>query len=254
MLTDHAVYPAYANTSGRTSTSAALSPGEKTLVAIAMGQSLAANFGVSLYTPTNAAKVQNLHIPNNTLYRLVDPVLGASGTAGSWLGRLGDKLINAGTYQRVIFIPVAVGGSSIWDWSPSGNFNQRLIAAVLRAKAFGWLETNPDVDFVVLAQLGEADGVAGTSTATFVQRALATQGTLTGRGFNVPWLFAKSTMVANVADADIRSAIDMLVDHGSNRFMGPDIDSLTGAGNRQDGTHLTDAGNDSAATLWKAAI
>lgn len=255
VLTDYNIYPTYSTTAGRTSTSAALTPGERTLVAIVAGQSLSANFGVSLYTPTNSTKVQNLNIPNNTLYRCVDPVLGATGVDGSYIGRLGDKLIDGGHFARVIFIPIGIGATSILAHTPAGNYNHRIIAAALRAKAFGWLDPNPDVEAMVLWHQGEGDNVDGTSTAVYMSRFLEMQGTLTGRGINLPWVLAKSTMVANVVDTDIQAAIDGLINNGANRFAGPNIDSLTGATNRQaEGTHLKDVGNDSAATLWVSPI
>ena len=255
ILTDYNPYPTYSTTAGRTSTSAALTPGERTLVAIVGGQSLSANFGQSLYTPANAAKVQNLNIPDNTVYRCVDPVLGATGVDGSYIGRLGDKLIDGGAFDRVIFIPIGIGATSIIQHTPRGNYNHRIIAAALRAKAFGWLDPNANVEAAVLWHQGEGDNVDCTSTATYVARFLEVQGTLTGRGIDIPWLIAKSTMVANEVDADIQAAQDALVNHGANRYAGANIDSLTGSTNRQaEGTHLKDAGNDAAAALWKTAI
>lgn len=255
VLTDYNNYPTYSTTAGRTSTSAALTPGEITLIAIVDGQSLAGNFGVTPYTPTNSTKVQNLHIPNNTLYHCADPVLGATGVDGSYIGRLGDKLIDGGHFDRVIFIPIAVGATSIIEHTPRGNCNHRLIAAALRAKAFGWLDPNPDVAAMVLWHQGEGDNVDGTTQAVYQSRALEVQGTLTSRGIDIPWLFAKSTMVENVVDADIQAAQDALVDHSANRYAGPNIDSLTGSTNRQaEGTHLKDVGNDAAAALWVTAI
>ncbi len=256
VLTDYNAYPTYSTTAGRTTTSAALTPGERTLIVIGpVGQSLAGNFGVTPYTPTNSTKVQNLHIPNNTLYRCVDPVLGATGTDGSYIGRLGDKLIDDEHFARVVFIPIAIGATSIIAHTPAGNYNHRIIAAALRAKAFGWLDPNADVEVIVMWHQGEGDNIDGTSTALYQSRFLEVQGTLIGRGIDVPWLIAKSTMVANVVDTDIQAAQDALVNSGANRYAGPNVDSLTGSTNRQaEGTHLKDAGNDNIASLWVSSI
>ena len=255
VLTDYKVHVGYTTTTGRTAESAAIGSGEKTLVAIVAGQSLAGNHGVSLYNPTNAALVQNLNIPNNTLYRLVDPVLGASGTDGSFIGRLGDKLIDGLSYERVIFIPIAIGATSVQEWKPSGFYNHRLIAAALRAKALGWLDANADITPCVLWQQGEANGTDGTTQAQYEAWFVELQTTLLGRGIDIPWLLAKSTMVTNTVSSTIRAAIDALVSPAANRYAGPDVDSLTGGTNRQaEGTHLSDTGNDACAALWKTAI
>lgn len=250
-LYDYKVHVGYSNTAGRTVVSPTLTPGEKTLIVFGIGQSLIGNYGVSLYTPTNATKVQNLHINNGTLYRLVDPMLSAAGVDGSYLGRLGDKLINAGMYARVIFIPIAIGGLSVWEWGPQSLYNHRLIAAALRAKALGWLEPNPDVTVVAMWHQGEQDGLLGTTQAQYQAWFIAVQDTLRARGIDIPWLIAKSTTVTNVSNAVIRAACDALVDNDENRFAGPDVDTLTGPTKRQaEGTHLSDLGNDECATLW----
>ena len=57
------------------------------------------------------------------------------------------------------------------------------------------------------------------------------------------------------ARATIRAAQAACVNNGALRYAGPDLDTLTGGTNLQaDGTHFTDTGNTSAATLWKTAL
>ena len=80
----------YKTTTGRI---AAATPSAMGLgVFVVPGQSLAGNHGVTAYTPANAANCLNLNIDDGVIYRLQDPMLGATGTAGSYVSRLADKL------------------------------------------------------------------------------------------------------------------------------------------------------------------
>lgn len=226
--------------------------GERTSIFIVAGQSNGANTGDTIYSPVNAGKVDNLNVQNGGLYAAIDPLLGCtnavSGLAfGNLFTRLADKLIAAGTYDRVILAPVALGGASIGDWS--NNVYDRINVAYRRAAALGYPTT------AVLWQQGEADGPIGTTQSEYVERFHLLRSKMDAGLAGVPWILAKSTYIAGVAYPAIRSAIDELV-NGSTLFAGPDTDTLTGtAVNRQaDGTHFKAAGADAAADLWIASI
>jgi hypothetical protein len=79
-----------------------------------------------------------------------NPVLGVDGTEGTLLCRLGDKLIDAGKYDRVILIAAGVGGTSIVSWAVGGSVNHRIGVAINRAKSLGftithvmWMQARP---------------------------------------------------------------------------------------------------------------
>ena len=125
---------------GKTVSKAGLNAGETTGVFVVAGQSNAANCGTTNYTPSNASKVDNLSIYDGGTYAGADPLLGCQnipGVAGTGnlFTRMADKLITAGKYQRVILIPVAVGGSSVADWN--AYLSERLIVSGRRAAAIG---------------------------------------------------------------------------------------------------------------------
>lgn len=244
--------PGLSDTTGKTSASSALTPGEKTAIAIVAGQSLSANQGASLYTPTNAAKCQQLNIYDGALYRAVDPVLGAGGATGTWMTRWCDLTINAGTFQRVILVPIAISGTSSLEWRTS--YLQRMYVAVLRLRALGYLATNSDLRRFVMVGQGEQDSIDGTTSAQYQANWIAVQSAAEGLGWDGNWFFARETMSSNTVYATIQGAQDALPD-GLKRKVGANTDSLTGGTNRQgDGTHLTDTGNQNNAALWQAII
>lgn len=248
----------YANTSGRTSATAAITGGEKTLLIFAAGQSRITNaLTATPYTPTNAAKVQQINVYEaSAVYRLIDPVLGASGSMGSYLGKLGDALINGGVCARVIFVPIGIGNTSTAQWV-TGDLRMRALVAGRRARALGYAVPNADLFPCIIWENGQTDVQQGVTSQQYQDNIRTIQGFFAEVGFPVPFFIAQSTMGgpgANLTDPTIRAAQAACVDNTALRYAGPDLDSLTGPTNLTDGAHFTDAGNTAAAALWKTAI
>lgn len=222
--------------------------GERTYVFVVAGQSLASNQvrgSGNLYTPSSS-KVHNLLFSNGGVYRAADPMLGADSAMGSWMGRLGDILISENLADRVIFVPVSVSNSIVEKWA-SGSLKYHVNVAMRRCASLGW-----DVS-AVLWQLGETDGIIGTSQLSYSSDLSSLIQRTQDDGFAAPWLLAKSTTVSGVPSAAIRSAIDGLID-GTRIFDGPDIDTIPVSKRHSDGTHLVASGAAAAAALWKSAI
>ncbi len=241
----------YANTTGRTTESAALVGGEATGIFIILGQSLTANNGASNYTPTNAEKSQEISIFDGLCYRLKDPALGASGGTGGYISRLADALITAGLFQRVIMIPCGVGGSSVLRWTPAGDLNHKLRVAYLRARSLGYTVSG------VLWGQGEADVQAGTSKATYKARFDEMADSIRALGCTAPWFVAQETYLSGVTNSTIRDAQSELVGtrtlpsgNSITVYAGPDLDTLGGANRQGDDIHLSDTGNANAAAAW----
>jgi hypothetical protein len=249
-LTEYYSTPGYQDTTGRTTESAALVGGQTTAIIPILGQSLVANNGASNYNP-GAALVQQINPYDGIVYRAQDPVLGASGTTGGMVSRIADDLVTAGIFQRVIVIPVAVGGTSVGQWGISGVLNHRLRVAIRRAREQGYTIT-----FFIWEQ-GQGD--LGTTKAAWTASFYTLIDTAIGMGVTAPWFVAKDTFSSGSVDSTIQEAQTDLwgtTYNGVNIHAGADIDSLTGA-NRQSGgsdAHLTDTGNAAASILWRDAI
>src|SRR5271170_3060469 len=83
----------------------------KTAIVVVGGQSNAANYGNTRYTAREA--VDNFDPSTGKCFGAADPLLGADGAGGNFATRLGDILIQAGRYDRVILVPIAVQGASL---------------------------------------------------------------------------------------------------------------------------------------------
>lgn len=224
--------------------------GEKTLVAVMAGQSNIANYGVTPYTPTHISKIDNISFLDGGCYQGKDPALGATGHDGSWLFRFADKLISEGTFDRVMLIPVAVGGSTIEEWAPNGVLQNHLRVACRRAAAHGLLVN------AILWQQGESSHHLTSSQYQLNFAAMRAQ--VLADGFDPNWFVGKSTwMPAGVgASSAIRDACGALVD-GVKVFAGADTDDLSSSTYRQFGgssPHFTDTASDIVADRWVDAI
>jgi hypothetical protein len=240
----------YTNTTGRTRFDPRLASGERTAVFIVAGQSNGSNYvsGTgNLYTPASA-KVQNLLFSNGGIYDARDPMLGNDNTGGSWLGRLGDKLITDGIYDRVIFIPVAVGGSSVVSWlPPTGKDSEYLYVAFRRAASVGLSVT------AVLWQQGEADNANGMGSSAYADNLNAVIAGVRSEGWSAPWLLAKSTWYLGGPSVAIRAGVDAVVNN-LDILPGPDTDTLNNTYRAIDQTHFLASGAVVASQLWAAAI
>jgi hypothetical protein len=245
----------YNTTAGRT-TATAPAAGASTGVFIVVGQSQAGNHGVSNYGPTNAANCLQINIHDGIVYRLTDPALGATGSAGSYIGRLCDKLIAAGKYTNVVMIPAAIGGTKIKQWTPAGDpalygagwWAHRLVAALKRAHQQGYAPQG------IIWEQGTQDAAAGTSQAAWQADFQILVSMMSSAGFTGKWLVPQSTLVSGVgSNATIRAA-QAAVANGSTIIAGPDLDTLTGGNLQADGVHRTDTGNDNAATALSSSI
>ncbi len=242
----------FADTTGRTGASSAITGGEKTAVIIIPGQSNVANSRPSDYTVTQA-KSHALNIYDGAVYVAKDPQLGADSTDGSFAGILADKLIVAGTFTRVILVPIAMDGSQVQDWTPRGPYFQRLRVAYLRCRANGWVG-NADVHMLVLLGIGETDNVLNTTQANWQAYFQEMKAGLDGYGFTGKYWVNKQSMSSNAVDATIQAAQAAVVDN-VRVFACADVDSLTGGTNREaDGTHLSDTGMTNMAELCKVAL
>lgn len=245
----------YVNLDGRTQVDPRLVPGQSTAVFLTAGQSNGQNCVCSgpgtgvFYTPTNSL-VQNLNIYNGGLYTAKDPLLGHDNSlgGGTWQCKLGDLLINAGKYQRVIFVPISIGGTVVSQWAAGGALNARLAAAVRRIEAIGLPLT------ALLWCQGETDAVNGTGQSAYAASLSSVISTVTGL-ISTKILVALETWDAGALPAGstaVRAAQAQVVDNITT-FQGPDGDTLDNT-NRFDTTHWNATGRDNFATGWKTAI
>lgn len=223
-------------------TSAAKKP-PRVMVALVMGQSNAGNFGQS----RKLAGPNALTLFNGKLRRAADPIPGADGTGGSVWTRLGDKIIAAGLYDKVIFIPVAVGGTEIAQWTPDMPLFKRVIAAIDGANNARLVITH------VFWHQGESDAYLKTSWADYQLRFRNIVKGLREAGVAAPVFISSASVCPPYPSNDvIRGAQQNLVNHDAGIWAGPDTDVLVDT--FRFGCHFSTSGLDMTATLWLDAI
>jgi hypothetical protein len=241
--------PGFQNIAGYTPVSGTITG--STFVLVAIGQSIGTNRAPTPYTPVNAL-VQNLNPYDGLIYTAKDPLLGPNNTGGNYNTRLADKLITDGKFPRVIIVPVPIGGTSVLDWTPAGVMNQRLRAACLWIRSYGWIG-NANVKFGVIYDQGQADVTLGTGSALWQSRYAQVKASFVALGCYFDWFVPIDTMITNVTDPTIQAAQAAVV--GGRTFAAWNTDSLTGGTNRQaDGIHLSDVGSASNAALAATII
>ena len=231
-------------TQAQTPQPSSVSKSPRVMVALVFGQSNAGNWGES--RKTAGPLVQSFF--RGHWSRAKDPLPGANGNGGSVWTRLGDKLITAKLYDRVVFVPAAISSSHISEWAPGGLLHPDLLRNVREAQQAGLVFTH------LLWHQGESDVALGTGADDYKKRFVAMISAIRGLGVNAPVFVAVATRCGQYPpNAEIRAAQIGVVNSSFGIFAGPDTDQLD-VGYRRDGCHFNDRGLDAHANLWLKII
>lgn len=220
----------------------------RTAVIVVLGQSNAANHGSGRYVARQ--NVDNFNIYNSKCYRAADPLLGASGDGGNFATRLGDKLIEAGLFDRVILAPIAMGGTMVEQWADEGMFNRRIPVVIRRLHDAGLT-----IDFILWHQGEGNPGMGDMEGRQYRKNLWEVISTFRRYGVEAPFFVALATLCGGPhANAEnIRAGQKSAVDARVGIFLGPDTDTI-GVEHRWDGCHFNEIGLDMAASLWLEVI
>jgi len=211
---------------------------KKVLYALVFGQSNSGNYGDGKYTCQEP--VYNWH--DGKLYKAADPLLGTDGGGGSVWSRLGDKLIEQGLYDAVVFVPIGVGATAISEWSPGGKHHPALLKAI---------RDNPKINCIMWHQ-GESDTLAGTSEEEYYDKLQQLIQSIRNEGNNSPFYVSVATFHTGKTSIPIQNAQREIVDPSKNILQGPNTDNLIGDKYRriEDYVHFTSEGLNNFANLW----
>lgn len=215
-------------------------PAKRIMVAVAFGQSNAANLGE---TPRKAGPgVFNYY--QGHLYQAQDPLQGADGQSGSVWTRLGDKLIASKRYDAVAFASLAVGTTEIARWQPGGDLLPGVVKTVHGLKAQGLTVTH------LLWHQGEADARLHTSKEAYKASFSQIVASLRQQGITAPiYVCVSSRCQKQKPHSQVRQAQQEVVNVVQGIYAGPDTDAL-GYAYRYDGCHFSDEGLEKVADLW----
>jgi Carbohydrate esterase, sialic acid-specific acetylesterase len=235
--------------------------GIRNLVLRIFGQSNAQNYGPTCFTIVNGAKLDMLNIYDGGIYAAADPLLGTPtpvGKCGDVATKLGDSLITANLFDRVLIVPGAIGATFASDWD-TGVTSRIIPTSTNRLKAKGWtVQTN--VTDVILWMQGEQECANGVGAGAYTTSMNSVISKSTAAGFSGTWFIASETWTAGTSCANIETAQAGLVNH-PGVWAGPNVDARVGtactgavACRQADNTHLSDQGQVDTAADWKAAL
>lgn len=227
------------------------------------GQSNAAQYYNSIYTPTHASSQYEFLAVDGTLRSFVEQIFGTAGAplVGSLWGKLGDDLIDNGLCTTVVWVPIAIGGTDISQWTSTGIYGQNLVTAFKRLTALG---ITPNA---FLWMQGEADNLLGTTQAQYFARGsdminmIRNIGGFSGKIYVATETYLKVGGVASTS-VPVQLAQAQLVSSLTNVKAGPSFDDLgdtyrfdiagTGLG---DFTHFNGGlGRNTVSSRWITAI
>jgi hypothetical protein len=248
------IYPRIANKDarGKTKRSPLIVAGENTGVFITAGQSLADNAVDSNTVVSNPTKVDEINLWDGGCYAASDPLVGCAGNLGNMFTQVADKLVTFGIFQRVILLPISMGGTSITNWIPGGDQHEKLFRIVRRMIAAG---IPLSALSAILWQQGETDAANGMSQATYQSNFALMLAPFRALYGNKPWFLAKSTWQNGTQNTAIRAAVDAIVAGGPAIYAGANCDAFNAVpADRYDGTHPSAQGAGSMSSAWVTAL
>jgi len=239
----------------------------KTAVLLTFGQSNGGNHGGSRFI--GRPGVANFDFRTGKCYHAEDPLIGATGLAGSPWTRLGDKLVGRGINDAVLIVPISIGGTYINQWAPGGQFHGRLLGTLDKLQETGIKPT------AFLWHHGEADSRLSYKPGEYSTAFLGIVKAIRDHGLEADIYAAQATVCeqyndyieeddfrnvdidrqVRVAEAQeaFRREVRALPALGSGIRLGPDTDAINPAGRRDD-CHFADSGQDAHAEAWFMAL
>jgi len=242
---DYAPHSDYIYMINRKRASCAKILGPRTMVALVFGQSNSANSGATKYTPKRDVFVYY----EGKCYQGMDPLPGPNGNGGTVWSRLGDKLIDAGLYDKVLFVAVGVGGTNIARWKPDGDLYPRI------TDALSYLEKDGIKITHMLWHQGESDNGMHTTKDNYKSMFTSMLEGIRSHVVDAPIYVAVATRCGSLPEGyEIQQAQRELVNPALGIFPGAYSDELLSIDDRHDACHFSDSGLDKHANLWLQAI
>jgi Carbohydrate esterase, sialic acid-specific acetylesterase len=216
----------------------------RTAVFLIIGQSNAANSGGQRF-PVKSGRVAAYF--DGTCSVAASPLLGSSGVAGEPWSAVGDNLVTGGSFDDVVIIPAAVGGSRLSEWIGEGELRSMLKKTVEDAQKHYRITH-------VLWHQGEGDFSLRTSEDAYVSGFNSLAGDLRAWGVIAPIHVSVASHCGDgeswSPDNPVTRAQRRLASSGEGFKAGVDSDSLLDVLDRFDGCHMAGSGLTKVIDAW----
>lgn len=220
----------------------------RNLILFTTGDSNMAGVAPSGTVLVNSTVIDNFNIYDGVIYKAADPLLGCNFSGlgiGGISGKVADKIISGGRFDRVIIVPIAIGGTTTNIWAAGGVLYTKLSTAVDKLARMG-ITPSTNVTFTLINQIGANEpGQTPTAYASNVRSMVIKAQSL---GFSGKVFIPIYSMLLGVTDAGVQAGEALLVDN-ITYFTAGNIDSLSNIYRQADVTHFTDAGQVQVASI-----
>jgi hypothetical protein len=221
----------------------------RTLVLFLSGQSQAANQGGQRFASEYGDRVINYFA--GKCFEAESPLQGSTGELGESWTLLANKLIASGLADKVILVPVAVGGSSIGRWVEERDLKPVLLDAVKQVQKTYRITT-------MLWSQGEADYLYKTPPAIYAASFHSMVKSLRDAGMAAPIFITIETRCPApgqwTAKNEISDAQRSFIDPANGIFMGVNTDAMMGPLDRYDECHFDGTGQEKFAQGWAETL
>jgi hypothetical protein len=222
----------------------------RTGVFMVTGQSNAGNLGGQRFRSQHGNDVINFF--GGRCYISESPLLGATGTYGEYWTPLADTLLSASVFDRIVVVPVSVGGSEIARWAQGGDLNHLLVDAVEDMQKKQYIPTH------IFWHQGESDVTLRTSQRDYSLLFRSVVSTLRSKEIHAPIFISVSTKCSILGRFHKGNAVALsqsdLAKSGFGIFPGVDSDNLLTELDRYDGCHLSATGQRKISDAWVQII
>jgi Carbohydrate esterase, sialic acid-specific acetylesterase len=218
---------------------------DRTAVFLIVGQSNASNAGGQRFRSVTG-RVAGYFEGKCSI--AASPLLGTSGTAGEPWSAVGDRLVSSGSFDEVVLIPAAIGGSGLSEWIAGGDLHSMLQQTVQDAQQHYRITH-------VLWHQGESDLLLGTNEDAYVSEFQSLASDLRKWGVTAPIYVSVATRCQQPEgqwspDNPISRAQRRLGNSGEGFAPGIDTDALLTAIDRSDGCHFGGSGMAKVIAAW----
>lgn len=240
-----ATFDTYGRLTGHPGKKAVACPAQdrKTAVLLLIGQSNTGNHAEQKHASAFGAKLLNYF--NGKCYVAESPLLGTTGSAGESWTLLGNKLLAAGSFGKVILVPAGINGTPISRWQKGGDLNG-MLRGVLDAVRKRYRITH------ILWHQGEVDFMIKTGEGDYRRMFGSLLSSIRDQGIDAPMFASVATKCAPEWSADnpTARAQKALPSPGQKVFAGVDTDYLVGDADRYDTCHFGASGQEKFAQAW----
>lgn len=225
-----------------------VNPAVRNLILIVAGQSNVGNVTPSTYTPSNPTKLDQLSVYDGAIRVASDPLIGCFGALalGNPYLRVADTLVTNNKFDRVILVPIGIGGTMVADHAP-GGFLQDLFPVAMRRIAANGIVAGANVTIAAIWGQGEYDSLNGTTQVAYTNSLNAYIAASRSAGFSGIWFINVETLWTTTS-APVQAAQAAVVNHGAGVWACANADALVGPTTcggvdcRSDGVHWSNAG------------